>query len=120
MEPAAMNMLTFVAVVVMLGSATTLYALSYDTRQIEARVRADERTADRLRSEIAILKAERAFLARPERIEPYARAMGLRPIDRGQIAGEARTAAHGAANGAGNGAGNGAAKTASQLAPVVR
>jgi len=88
-----MNMLTFIAVFLVLASATALYALSYDTRQIEARVRSAERTAERIRGEIAILRAERAYLARPERIEPVARAMGLRPIERGQIAGPSHVAA---------------------------
>lgn len=80
-----MNTLTFAAFVMVLSSAILLYGLSYDTRQIESRVQAAERNAERLRSEISILKAERAYLARPERIEPIARAMGLKPIGRLQI-----------------------------------
>lgn len=62
-----------------LASAFLLYGLNYDTRQVEARVQQAERAANSTRSDIAVLKAERAHLARPERIEPLARAQGLRP-----------------------------------------
>jgi cell division protein FtsL len=92
-----MNTLTLAAVCLLLASAFLLYGLSYDTRQVEARVHSAERNADRLRTEIAILKAERAHLARPERIEPFARQMGLQPIIRHQIADPAETKLAGAA-----------------------
>jgi cell division protein FtsL len=81
-----MHTLTLAAVFFALSSAFMLYALSYDTRLIEARVQAAERTADRARSDIAVLRADRAHLARPERIEPLARAQGLVPATRAQIA----------------------------------
>ena len=74
-----MNMLTLASACLMLASAFMLYGLSYDTRFAEARVQSAERTAERLRGDIAILRAERAYLSRPERIEPLARAQGLRP-----------------------------------------
>lgn len=74
-----MPTLTLAAFFMALSSAFLLYGLTYDTRLIEQRVQAAERAADRARSEIAVLRAERAHLARPERIEPLARAQGLRP-----------------------------------------
>jgi cell division protein FtsL len=80
-----MHTLTLVAACLALSSACLLYGLSYDTRFIEARVQSSERTADRMRSDIAIQRAERAHLSRPERIEPLARAHGLRPTDPSQI-----------------------------------
>lgn len=86
-------MLMLIAAIMMLAAATTLYAVSYDTRQIEAKVRAAERNAERLRGEIAILRAERAYLSRPERIEPHARAIGLRPVERGQFVTDQHAAA---------------------------
>jgi hypothetical protein len=49
-------------------------------------VHAQERAAEQARSDIAVLKAERAHLARPERIEPLARAMGLKPVTEKQLA----------------------------------
>ncbi|HEY1245646.1 MAG TPA: cell division protein FtsL [Hyphomicrobiaceae bacterium] len=65
---------------VALASAFALYALKYDTRRMESRVRTLERMVHEMQGEIARLKAERAHLARPERIEPMARALGLAPI----------------------------------------
>ena len=74
-----MRTLTAAAVCLALSSAFLLYGLNYDTRLIEARVHDNERLAEQARTDIAILKAERAHLARPERIEALARAAGLRP-----------------------------------------
>lgn len=72
-----------------LASAFLLYGLNYETRRVEAHVHAIERLADKARGDIAILKAERAHLARPERIEPLARAQGLEPVGRKQLAASA-------------------------------
>ncbi len=74
-----MHTLTLAAAFLALSSAVLLYGLNYDTRLIEQRVQAGERAADRARNDIALLRAERAHLARPERIEPLARAQGLQP-----------------------------------------
>jgi cell division protein FtsL len=63
-----------------IASAFALYVLKYDTRRMEARVRALERTVQDVEGEIGRLTAERAHLARPERIEPMARVLGLAPI----------------------------------------
>ena len=81
-----MQMLSLVAAVLALASAFFLYGINYETRQLEARVNAQERVAAEARSDIAILKAERAHLARPDRIEPLARAQGLGPLRDGQMA----------------------------------
>ena len=84
-----MRLLTIASILMTLASAFLLYGLNYDTRRIEARVHAEERAADAARSDIAVLKAERAHLARPERIEPLARAQGLRPVGERQFAASA-------------------------------
>lgn len=81
-----MQGLTAVSVFLALMSALLLYGLSYDTRLIEAEVQAAERQSERLRSDIAVMRAERAHLSRPERIGPLARALGLRPTEPQQIA----------------------------------
>ncbi len=60
-----------------LASAFLLYGINYDTRLMDQRLQEKERAIDKARSDIAVLKAERAHLARPERIEPLARALGL-------------------------------------------
>ena len=62
-----------------LASAYVLYSEGSATRRLEAQVQAAERQRERLESDIAVLKAERAHLARPGRIEPAAKALGLRP-----------------------------------------
>lgn len=80
-----MRMLTVSAAFMAIASAFMLYGLNYDTRLTAASVQALERRADKARSDISVLKAERAHLARPERIEALARAQGLRPATEAQL-----------------------------------
>ena len=68
-----MRMLTISSVFMALASAFMLYGLNYDTRLTAAHVQSLERQAEKARSDISVLKAERALLSRPERIEPLAR-----------------------------------------------
>jgi cell division protein FtsL len=86
-----------------LASAFLLYGINYDTRLLDDRVQAQEREIERARSDIAVLKAERAHLARPERIEPMARALGLRPASERQLAGGPEDALKRALAGTGRG-----------------
>jgi cell division protein FtsL len=81
-----MHPLTVSAIFLAISSAFLLYGLSYETRQLEGRIAAQERRIEDTRSDIAVLKAERAHLARPERIEPLARAQGLQPLTDKQMA----------------------------------
>lgn len=81
-----MRLLMLSSVFLALSGAVLLYALNNETRALEARVQVQERQAARLRSDIAVLKAERAHLARPERMEPAARAIGLQPPRPAQFA----------------------------------
>lgn len=74
-----MRLLTLSAVFLALSSAFLLYALNNDTRQLETKVQQQDRAAAAARSDIAVLKAERAHLARPERIAAFAREQGLAP-----------------------------------------
>jgi cell division protein FtsL len=78
-------MLILGALAMTLASAFLLYGLNYDTRLLESRVQAQERAIEQARSDIAVLKAERAHLGRPDRIEPLARAQGLRPATEQQL-----------------------------------
>jgi cell division protein FtsL len=80
-----MQPLTLSAAFLAISSAFFLYGLSYDTRQLEAHVSAEERRAEKARSDISVLKAERAHLARPARIEPIARGLGLQPMTDQQL-----------------------------------
>ncbi len=81
-----MRMVILGAMILTLASAFLLYGINYDTRQLEARVSEQERAIEEARDDIAVLKAERAHLGRPERIEPLARAHGLRPATEQQLA----------------------------------
>ena len=79
------------AVGLALACAFLLYKVSYDTRRIEVTVLSQERRLERLRSDHAVLRAELAYLSRPERIEPVARAMGLAPARGEQYQDRGRT-----------------------------
>lgn len=81
-----MRIIVLGALMLTLASAVVLYSSNYDTRQLEARVEEQERAIDKARGDIAVLKAERAHLGRPERIEPLARALGLGPASEQQLA----------------------------------
>ncbi len=74
-----MRLLNLTSLCFAITSALMLYGLNYETRRIEAEVQAMERQAQRTRNDIAVLKAERSHLARPERIDPLARHLGLIP-----------------------------------------
>jgi cell division protein FtsL len=74
-----MRLLNITAFFFALSSALLLYALNYDTRRLEAEVQTKERMADDARSDIAVLKAERGTLARPDRIDNLAGQLGLGP-----------------------------------------
>lgn len=75
------------AIALAIGAAFILYSVKHDTRQVEMRVQARERLLDKTQADIAVLEAERAYLARPERIDGLARAMGLQPISETQYSG---------------------------------
>src|SRR4029079_4829223 len=89
------------ALMLTLASAFVLYSSNYDTRQLEARVEQQERAIEKTRGDIAVLQDERPPLARPERIEPLARTLGLGPASEQQLAAtpqEAMARALGTAN----------------------
>jgi len=64
-----------------LTATVALYTITYDTRRLEAQVQAQERALERVERDVNVLRAERAHLARPERLEPLARELGLAPIE---------------------------------------
>jgi cell division protein FtsL len=90
-----MRIVNIAALLLALASAFLLYGLSYDTRMIEGRLQSREREAERARADIAVLRAERAHLARPERIEPLARGLGLEPLPARHLIPGASVAAQG-------------------------
>jgi cell division protein FtsL len=66
-----------IAVLSVLASALLLYGVNYNTRRIDIEVQAKERQLERLQTEIAMLRADLAFLSRPTRLEAEARKLGL-------------------------------------------
>ena len=79
-----LNKITALAVVAMIGAAFILYSEGIETRRLEQSVQEQQQLRDRLSGAIADLKARRAELSRPGRIEPAARALGMRPSNRTQ------------------------------------
>jgi len=69
-----------VLIALTLASAFALYSIKDDTRRMEARVAAQERRLERAEADVQVLRAERAYLARPERLEPLARKLGMAPV----------------------------------------
>jgi len=81
-----MNRASTIAAAGTLLSVFLVYALKYDTRELENRVHALERQIERAAADISVLTAEQAHLLRPERVDRLARArLGLRPIEPGQF-----------------------------------
>lgn len=74
-----MRLLNIAALCFAIASAFLLYSLDNETRRLEAHVLSQERAAEKAKSDIAVLKAERSHLARPERIDPLARQLGMIP-----------------------------------------
>jgi len=87
-----MRIIILGALLMTIASAFVLYSSNYDTRQFELRLADQERAIEKARSDIAVLKAERAHLGRPDRIEPLARELGLGPATERQVAPSAEAA----------------------------
>jgi cell division protein FtsL len=75
------RMLNGILLLATLTAAVALYTITYDTRRLEVQVQAQERALERAERDVNVLRAERAHLARPERLEPLARELGLAPIE---------------------------------------
>ena len=79
-----LRIMAFAAIALALISAFGLYTINYQTRQIASEVHAKENHKTKLLSGIAVLRAERAYLGRAERIGPAAEAIGMRPTSGNQ------------------------------------
>jgi len=63
-----------------------IYIIKVETWQLQREVRKRERQIEGVEREISILRAEKAYLSRPERIEKLARQyLKMRPPNPGQI-----------------------------------
>jgi cell division protein FtsL len=76
--------INWVLMLATLASIVALYMIKDGTRRLEARVQDEERALERAENDVSVLTAERAHLARPERLEPLARKLGMAPISAGQ------------------------------------
>jgi cell division protein FtsL len=68
-----------------LATIPALYIIKYGTRQLETRVFALEHTLEKAENDVAVFRAERAHLARPERLESIARELGMVPVSSRQL-----------------------------------
>jgi cell division protein FtsL len=107
-----LRLLSVAAMALTIASAFGLYQIKYDTQQLEAKVQAGERAIDKMEGDIAVLKAEKAYLARPERIETLARKQGLAPIEGHQYVAPGELQSHVKATG------DGVARTADKANPA--
>ena len=74
-----LRFMAFAAIALALTSAFGLYTVNYQTRRMTVEVQGKENRRAKLTSDIAVLKAERAYLGRAERIGPAAQSIGMRP-----------------------------------------
>lgn len=77
------RMMRFVSMLIGIAAivaAIVLYDIKHDSRRLEAEVQALERAVEKTEGDITALKAERAWLARPDRIDGLARGQGLGPV----------------------------------------
>ena len=73
------------AVASTLVAAFVLYSIKHDTRVLESKVQTKERAIEKAQGDLAVLRAEKAHLLRPEHIESIARALGFAPPSAQQI-----------------------------------
>ncbi len=74
-----LRFLSLAAVASTILAAFILYGVKDDTRKLRSHMQDQQRLIRQHENDIAILKAERAHLARPQRIDELARAQGLGP-----------------------------------------
>ncbi|MFD1332063.1 hypothetical protein ACFQ4O_08640 [Methylopila musalis] len=79
------RILNVVAVVALVGAAVTVYRIKYDATLHSENVAKLKRQIAAENDAIAVLKAEWAFLARPDRVQAFAqRHLELKPLQRNQ------------------------------------
>ena len=78
---------SIVMIMLIFAVAFSLYAVKHDTRRLSENVRDLERLIERAKSDISILRAEKAYLTHPERLERVAKErLGFGPTMPGQYA----------------------------------
>ena len=80
-----LRFLTLGAILLTMASAVLLYVTATETRHLAKLEKSQKKEKVKLMRDISVLKAERAYLSRPERMTKYARQLGMRPIAGDQI-----------------------------------
>lgn len=81
-----MRKLVVIGLLVIAGLAVGVYRAKLGAEETSARIEQTEAEVRKVTEEIAVLKAEEAYLSRPERIGPMARdKLGLEPSSPGQF-----------------------------------
>ncbi len=80
-----LRFLTLGAILSVMASAVLLYVTATETRRLARLEKAQKNKKAKLIRDISVLKAERAYLSRPERIAKYAEQLGMRPVKGIQI-----------------------------------
>jgi cell division protein FtsL len=81
-----MRKLVIIGLIVIAGLAVGVYRAKLGAEETSARIEKTEAEVRNVTEEIAVLKAEEAYLSRPERIGPMARdKLGLEPSSPGQF-----------------------------------
>ena len=80
-----LRFLTLGTILLAMASAVLLYVTATETRRLAKLEKSQKKEKAKLIRDISVLKAERAYLSRPERMTDYARQLGMRPIEGDQI-----------------------------------
>lgn len=80
-----LRILTVLALMATLGMAGVVYKLKYETRELQLRAAKLRQQIVAERSQVAVLKAEWSIFTKPERIDKFARKLGLSPLEAPQI-----------------------------------
>ncbi len=80
-----LRFLTLGAILTVMVSAVLLYVTATETRRLAQLEKTQKKKKAELIRDISVLKAERAYLSRPERIAEYAKQLGMKPVSGEQL-----------------------------------
>ncbi|MEM6496807.1 MAG: cell division protein FtsL [Pseudomonadota bacterium] len=80
-----LRFLTLGAILTVMVSAVLLYVTATETRRLVQLEKTQKKKKAELIRDISVLKAERAYLSRPERIAKFAKQLGMQPVSGGQL-----------------------------------
>ncbi|MEM9359898.1 MAG: cell division protein FtsL [Pseudomonadota bacterium] len=80
-----LRFLTLGAILTVMVSAVLLYVTATETRRLVQLEKTQKKKKAELIRDISVLKAERAYLSRPERIAKFAKQLGMQPVSGEQL-----------------------------------